>query len=222
MLAGAVVLSLFLMASGNLLYEKLLTFMPTLSDKKNALRVMHDVEHEVSNYLLALTAINAGVGIVVAGGFYILGLKTAYLWAFVVFVLNFIPYAGPVLGVSVAGLVSIVTFDSIGYALIPPAFYTAVVTIENQFVSPHVLSRRLRINSIALLLALAFWGWLWGILGIVVAVPLLVTLRVLSSHVESLTGFGALIGESNSNFADGMEVSIVENPSKKNQIAPGP
>jgi predicted PurR-regulated permease PerM len=222
MLAGAVVLSLFLMASGNLLYEKLLTFMPTLTDKKNALRLVHDVEHEVSNYLLALTAINAGVGIVVAGGFYLLGLKTAYLWAFVVFVLNFIPYAGPVLGVSVAGLVSVVTFDSIGYALIPPAFYTAVVTIENQFISPYVLSRKLRINSIAILLALAFWGWLWGILGIVVAVPLLVTLRVLSSHVEFLAAFGALIGESNSNFEDGMEVSVVENPSKKNKIAPSP
>jgi predicted PurR-regulated permease PerM len=218
MLAGAVVLSLFLMASGNLLYEKLLTLMPTLTDKKNALRLVHDVEHQVSNYLLALTAINAGVGIVVAGGFYLLGLKTAYLWAFVVFVLNFIPYAGPVLGVSVAGLVSIVTFDSIGYALIPPAFYTAVVTIENQFISPYFLSRKLRINSIAILLVLAFWGWLWGILGIVVAVPLLVTLRVLSSHVESLAAFGALIGESNSNVENGGEVSVVETPAKRTRL----
>lgn len=222
MLAGAVVLSLFLMASGNLLYEKLLTLMPTLTDKKNALRLVHDVEHEVSNYLLSLTAINAGVGIVVAGGFYFLGLKTAYLWAFVVFVLNFIPYAGPILGVAVAGLVSIVAFDTIGQALIPPAFYTAVVAIENQFVSPYVLSRKLRLNSIAILLALAFWGWLWGILGIVVALPLLVTLRVFSSHIESLTAFGALIGESNSNFEDGMEVSAIENSRKKNKLAPGP
>lgn len=194
-LSGAVVLSLFMMASGNLIYEKILRLMPTLTDKKNALRLVFDIEREVSRYLLSLTAINAGVGIVVALGFYFLGLKTAYLWAFVVFILNFIPYAGPLIGVCVAGLVSIVAFDSLSYALIPPIFYTVVVTIENQFVSPHVLSRQLQLNSIAVLLALAFWGWLWGILGIVVAVPLLVTLRVFSSHFEELGAVGELITE---------------------------
>src|SRR5436190_12019954 len=147
-LSGAVVLSLFLMGSGNLIYEKILRLMPTLTDKKNALRLMHDMERDVSRYLLTLTAINAGVGIAVALGFYFLGLKTAYLWAFVVFMLNFIPYVGPLIGVSLAGLISIVAFDSLSYALIPPVFYTAIVTIENQLVSPHVLSRNLQLNSI--------------------------------------------------------------------------
>ena len=90
---------------------------------------------------------------------------------------------------------SIVAFDSISYALIPPLLYTVIVTIENQLVSPHVLSRQLQLNSIAILLALAFWGWLWGILGIVVAVPLLVTLRVFSSHFEPLAALGEMIGE---------------------------
>lgn len=211
-LSGAVVLSLFLMASGNLIYEKILRLMPTLTDKKNALRLMHDIEREVSNYLLALTAINAGVGIAVAIGFYFLGLKTAYLWAFLVFILNFIPYAGPLIGVALAGLVSIVAFDSITYALIPPLLYTVIVTIENQFVSPHVLSRQLQLNSIAILLALAFWGWLWGILGIVVAVPLLVTLRVFSSHFDSLAALGEIIGESTPS-SDG-EAEPIPNASK--------
>jgi predicted PurR-regulated permease PerM len=212
-LSGAVVLSLFMMASGNLIYEKILRLMPTLTDKKNALRLVFDIERDVSRYLLSLTAINAGVGIVVALGFYFLGLKTAYLWAFVVFILNFIPYAGPLVGVCVAGLVSIVAFDSLSYALIPPAFYTAVVTIENQFVSPHVLSRQLQLNSIAILLALAFWGWLWGILGIVVAVPLLVTLRVFCSHFEELAGVGELIGES-SPTTESEDKLIAQSPDK--------
>ena len=194
-LSGAVVFSLFLMASGNLIYEKLLRIMPTLTDKKNALRLVHDIEREVSSYLLTLTAINAGVGVAVAIGFYFLGLTNAYLWGFVAFGLNFIPYAGPLFGVAVSALVSIVAFDSISYALIPPLYYTVVVTIENQLVSPHVLSRKLQLNSVAILLTLAFWGWLWGILGIVVAVPLLVTLRVFSNHFDSLATIGEFIAE---------------------------
>ena len=80
MFTGAVILALFLMASGDLLYEKLVRVMPTLTDKKNALRIVHDVEREVSVYLLTLTAINGGVGIAVAVVFYFLGMPTAYLW----------------------------------------------------------------------------------------------------------------------------------------------
>ena len=95
---GAVILSLFLMASGNLLYEKLINIMPTLTDKKNALRVVQDVEKEVSTYLLLHSAINAAVGVAIASLFYSIGMPSVYLWAFLAFVLNFIPYVGPVAG----------------------------------------------------------------------------------------------------------------------------
>ena len=195
MFTGAVILSLFLMASGDLLYEKLVRVMPTLADKKYALRIVYDIEREVSAYLLALTAINAGVGVAVAAAFYFLGMPAAYLWAFLAFVLNFIPYAGPLAGAVLSGLVAIMVFDSLGYALLAPAVYTAIVAIENQFVSPHILSRRLQLNSVAMLLALAFWAWIWGIPGIAVAVPLLVTLRVFSSHLDSLKEVGEFLGE---------------------------
>lgn len=199
MFTGAVILSLFLMASGDLLYEKLVRVMPTLADKKYALRIVYDIEREVSAYLLALTAINAGVGVAVAAAFYFLGMPAAYLWAFLAFVLNFIPYAGPLAGAVLSGLVAIMVFDSLGYALLAPAVYTAIVAIENQFVSPHILSRRLQLNSVAMLLALAFWAWIWGIPGIAVAVPLLVTLRVFSSHLDSLKEVGEFLGEATTN-----------------------
>ena len=195
---AAVVLSLFLMGSGNLLYEKLINIMPTLTDKKNALRVVQDVEKEVSAYLLLHTAINAGVGVAVALSFYFIGMPSAYLWAFLVFTLNFIPYAGPIGGTILSGLVSLVVFEPFGYALLAPAIYTIIVTIENQLVSPLLLGKRLQLNLIAILLAVAFWGWLWGIFGIVIAVPLLVTFKVLSSHFPSLAPFGEFLGEAKS------------------------
>jgi predicted PurR-regulated permease PerM len=194
MFTGAVILSLFLMASGNLLYEKLIHIMPTLTDKKNALRIVQDIEKEVSTYLLLHSAINAGVGMAVAIAFYLIGMPSAYLWAFLAFTLNFIPYAGPISGALVSGLVSLVMFDSLGYALLAPAIYTTIITIENQFVSPYVLGRRLQLNSVAILLAVAFWGWIWGIPGVVVAVPLLVTLKVFSSHFPFLAAVGEFLG----------------------------
>ena len=194
MFTGAVILALFLMASGNLLYEKLINIMPTLTDKKNALRVVQDVEREVSTYLLLHSGINAGVGVAVALSFYFIGMPSAYLWVFLAFALNFIPYAGPIGGAILSGLVSLVVFDSLGQALLAPALYTAIITIENQFVSPYVFGRRLQLNSVAILLAIAFWGWIWGIPGIVVAVPLLVTLKVFSSHFESLAALGEFVG----------------------------
>ena len=192
---GAVILSLFLMGSGNLLYEKLLNIMPTLTDKKNALRIVQDVENEVSAYLLLHSAINAGVGITIAILFYFIGMPSAYVWAFLAFVLNFIPYAGPVGGAVLSAVVALVVFDTVAYALLVPAIYTLVVTIENQFISPYVLGRRLELNHVALLLAIAFWGWIWGLSGIVLAVPLLVTLKVFSSHFESLASIGEFLTE---------------------------
>ena len=198
MFTGAVILSLFLMASGNLLYEKLINIMPTLTDKKNALRVVQDVEKEVSAYLLLHSAINAGVGVAVAIAFYLIGMPSAYIWGFLAFTLNFIPYAGPIGGAVLSGLVGLVIFDSLGHALLAPALYTVIVTIENQFVSPHFLGKRLQLNSVAILLAIAFWGWMWGIPGIVVAVPLLVILKVFSSHFELLAAVGEFLGEANS------------------------
>ena len=84
-----------------------------------------------------------------------------------------------------------------GYALLAPALYTAVVTIENQFASPFILGRRLELNHVALLLTLAFWGWIWGVSGIVLAVPLLVTLKVFSSHFDSLASVGVFLSEAN-------------------------
>jgi predicted PurR-regulated permease PerM len=181
--------------------------MPTLTDKKNALRIVHQVEREISAYLLTLTGINAGVGAAIGVSYYLIGMPTAYLWGFLGFVLNFIPYAGPLAGATLSGLIAFVAFESLGHALLAPALYTAIVTIENQFVSPQVLARRLQLNSIAILLAVAFWGWIWGIFGIVVAVPLLVTLRIFSSHFESLAAVGEILGDATNGDSRSIELA---------------
>ena len=213
MLSGALVIALFLMASGDLFYEKLVRVLPTFKDKKTALRIVYDVEREVSAYLFTLTAVNAGVAVAVGISFQLLGMPTPYLWALFAFFLNYIPYIGPIAGTLLSALAAIVVFDTIGYALLTPLAYIIIIGIETQFVSPYVLSRRMRINSVAILLALAFWTWAWGIPGIILAVPLLVTLKVFCSHLDSLSTVGEFLGESTSDAT--VEAQVVAPAEKR-------
>lgn len=196
--SGAIVIAVFLMGSGDLFYEKLIRILPTLSDKKAALAIALDVEREVSAYLLSITLINAGLAVCVGLAFWAIGMPTPHLWALFAFILNFIPYLGPITGLALAALMGIVVFDTLGHALLAPLAYGILIGIETQVVTPAVLSRRMEINAVMILLALAFWAWCWGIAGIVVAVPILVTFRVLCAHVEVLAPFGEFLSQRHS------------------------
>lgn len=195
MALGALVLTMFLMASGDLFYEKLIKVLPTLSDKKNALRITYDVEHEVSRYLVTTAAINAGVGAAVGGSFLFLGMSTPHLWALFAFALNFIPYLGPLFGIALSAAVAIVAFPTLHQALLVPIAYSVVVATESNLVTPSIVSRHLSLNAVAVLISVAFWTWAWGIAGTVLAVPFLVTLRVLCDHLPSLAGLGEFLSE---------------------------
>lgn len=193
--SGAIVIAVFLMASGDLFYEKLISILPSFADKKAALRIALDVEREVSAYLVAITAVNAGLATCVGIAFWLIGLPTPHLWALFAFILNYIPYLGPITGLTFSAVIGFVVFDSMGQALLAPLVYGLLIGLETQIVTPMVLSRRMRINAVMILLSLAFWAWAWGIAGIVVAVPILVAFKVLCNHVEALSAFGAFLGQ---------------------------
>ena len=193
--SGAVVIAVFLMASGDLFYEKLISILPSFADKKAALRIALDVEREVSAYLVAIMVVNAGLATCVGLAFWLIGLPTPHLWALFAFILNYIPYLGPITGLALSAMTGIVVFENIGQALLAPLAYGLLIGLETQIVTPMVLSRRMRINAVMILLALAFWAWAWGIAGIVVAVPILVAFKVLCNHVEALAPVGAFLGQ---------------------------
>jgi predicted PurR-regulated permease PerM len=190
-LAGAaltVVLLMFVLASGDMFHEKLVRVLPTLTDKKQALRIAKDIEQDVSQYLLTITAINAVLGAVVASGLYLIGMPNPVLWGVAAALLNFIPYIGAIIGITVVGLVAVVSYPSLGQAFLAPAIYLVCTVIEGQFVTPALVGRRMQINTIAVLLAVAFWGWLWGIAGIFIAVPILIIIKVFSTQIAGLEG----------------------------------
>lgn len=189
----AFVLLFFLLASGDMFYEKTVRAIPALSDKKRALRAIYDVEREVSGYLLTVAAINLGLGIAIAFGLFLLDMPGFYIWGALATLLNFIPYLGALLGIAGVGLIALVTFDSAGYALLVPAWYAACTVLEGQFVTPMVLGRRLALNAVAILVMLALWTWLWGVIGALIAVPLLVILKVICDHFDSLAPLGEFL-----------------------------
>jgi predicted PurR-regulated permease PerM len=189
-----IVLLFFLLSSGRLFYEKLVRILPTLTEKKRAIRIVYTVEEEVSAYLLTITAINVGLGVVIAALMWASGMPNPILWGVMSTALNFIPYVGALVGVCVVAVVALVSFDTPSTALFPPALYFLCTVLEGQFITPALLGRRLEMNTVAVFLAVAIWGWLWGVLGALMAVPILVSLRVMCDHIESLSSLGEFLG----------------------------
>lgn len=184
------VLSLFLLASGTMFYEKIVQSFATMSEKKRALRVVYDVEREVSRYLLTVAVINAGLGAVISLGLWVIGMPSPLLWGVMAALLNFLPYIGALTTIVIVAAIAIVSFDSLGYALIAPAFVIACNVVEGQIVTPLIVGRRLELNAVAIFIAVAFWSWLWGFIGALIAVPLLVVIKVFCDHFDGLEAFG--------------------------------
>ena len=189
-LAVILILALFLLASGEMFYLKLVQVMPTMKEKKRALQTVYDVEKRVSRYLLTIASINAGLGICVGLYLTLLGLPSAYIWGIAAFMLNFLPYIGGFVGVVLVAGFSVVTFDSLGYALFAPFGYLLLTMLEGQIVTPWLVGRRLEMNTVAVFLTVVFWGWLWGIAGALVAVPFLVVFKVICENFEPLQTIG--------------------------------
>ncbi len=188
-----IILTLFLLASGDHFSEQIVKSFGTLTDKKRALHTVRDIEAEISRYLLTITIINAGLGVAVGLAMWALGMPTPLLWGMLAAVLNFLPYIGALGGVAIVGIVSMASFPTIGAALLPPLAYLACTTIEGQFVTPTTVGRRLRINTVAVFVAVAFWSFLWSIPGALMAVPILVFLKVLCDNVPGLRGLGRFL-----------------------------
>jgi predicted PurR-regulated permease PerM len=192
-LLTTLVLAVFLMASGDLFYEKLVRILPNLSARKRALHIAYAIEDEVSAYVLTLSLINLVMGVLVAVIFHLLGMPLAYIWGLLAFLFNYVPYIGALTGIVLSAFMAVITFDSVGYALLVPLAYGACSIIESEVLSPQIMGRSLQMNSVAILLSLAFWTWLWGIAGAALALPFLVTLKVFCDHMEGLSGLGEFI-----------------------------
>jgi len=181
-----IILLYFLLAYDGVFLAKITKSIPRLTDKKRAVSIVREIEMQISKYLLTITLINLGLGTAVGVAVSLFGLPNPILWGALVATLNFVPYLGALTGVICMTLAAILSFDSLGYAMVFPASYLILAAIEGNFITPMILGRSLTLNPVVILIALTFWGWMWGIAGMILAVPILATFKIFCDHIEPM------------------------------------
>jgi predicted PurR-regulated permease PerM len=187
------ILLYMLLASGDLFLQKLVRVMPTLREKKRAVEISHEIQQNISHYLFSVSLINLGLGIVVSGGLYFMGVPNAAMWGLLVALLNFVPYFGPGAGIILLAVVGLLTFDSLWQAVLPPAWYLLAHALESNLVTPVLLGRRFTLNPVVIFVSLIFWTWLWGVPGALLSVPVLVSIKVICDHVPAMSSVSELL-----------------------------
>lgn len=198
------ILLFFLLSSGDMFYEKIVYVLPSFKDKRRAIRIAYDIERKISRYLSTIALINAGLGVSVGLAMWWLGMPSPALFGVLAFLLNFIPYVGSLLGVGAAVIVAIVTLDTLNQAFAVGAVYFVLTSIEGQIVTPYFVGRSLRLNTVVVFLSVTLFAWLWSVVGMLVATPLLVAVRTFCEHVPGLQNLGHFLS------ARGAESEVAE------------
>jgi predicted PurR-regulated permease PerM len=188
------VLLYFLLATGSELRENIILALPTVRDKKRAIAVTRDVQRGVSAYLVSVILINVGLGVAIGVAMHAIGLPNPALWGAMAALLNFIPYLGALAGSVVVTVVGLITYVTPVEALLPPAIYLAINSLEGYLITPAILSRRLTLNPIAVFLSVIFWGWIWGVAGALMAVPILASFKGICDATDRLAPVSQFLG----------------------------
>jgi predicted PurR-regulated permease PerM len=205
-LVGQVLFTLFLLffmlASGDLLYLKIVQSFDTMRDKRSAYLALREIEESLGNYLGAITVINACLGLAVGLAMWAWDMPGPVLFGIGAFLLNFIPYLGAIAGVGISAVVALVVMPGLFWPAMVAGTYLLLTSLEGQLITPYFVSRRLQMNTVVVFLSVALWAWLWSVIGMVIAVPVLVVLRVLAEHVPGWEKLG--------NFLAGEEPPAIE------------
>lgn len=192
---GLTLLMLFFMLSaGDLFMRRLVEVLPSFSDKKQAVTMSHEIESNISAYLVTITCMNALTGIATALAMWVIGLADPALWGVLAFVLNYVMILGPLTGVALLFLVALISFDNVWHALLAPAAYLTIHVIEGEWVTPTLVAKRFTLTPVLVIGSLIFWDWMWGVPGALLAVPMLAAFKIVCDNTRSLAAFGHFIG----------------------------
>lgn len=188
-------LAYFLLASGDHFRRKLVQLVgPSLSRKKDALRILEEIDTQVQRYLFVMLISNALIAVTTWLAFEAMGLEQAAIWGVFAGVLHFIPYAGTVLLVGAAAIAAFVQFDSLLQALAVAGVAITIATLIGMVFMTWLQSRFARVNAAVLFITLLFFAWLWGLAGLLLGAPLVAIAKVICDRVEPLHPVGEMLG----------------------------
>jgi predicted PurR-regulated permease PerM len=186
---SASLLAYFLLSSGDLFLTKLVRVLPTIRDKVRAVTVVRTVQHEVATYFASVSMINTGLGVAVTLLTWAFGLPMPWFWGALAALLNFVPYIGATVSALLLMLAGMAFTESFGQALLMLSCFVAITFVEGQLINPVLVGKRLELNHTIVFVALLFWGWIWGVGGMLLAVPLLIIIKKFADHT---TGWEAV------------------------------
>ena len=189
-------IAFFLMISGDTFRRKLVKITgPTLSHKKITLEVLDEINNQIQRYMLIQVLTSALVGIVSWLAFLWIGLEHAAIWGIAAGVFNSVPYVGPVVVTGGTALVGLLQFGTIEMALLVAGTSLIITSLEGYLLTPWLTGRAGRMNAVVVFVGMLFWGWLWGVWGLLLGVPILMIIKAVCDRVEDLKPVGELLGE---------------------------
>ena len=191
-----ILMTFFMIESRIRMRRRLLVERANFSSSVRIARVMRDVQDRVASYILTVAQVNAGIALIVYGGARYFGFSAPVMWGGLAFVLNFVPYLGPLTMAGLLALVGLGTANSVAAGLVPALSFLALHAIEANVVTPSILGARFTLNPVSILISFSFFWWVWGVLGALLSVPILLTLSALVDHLGRPNLVGFLFGES--------------------------
>ncbi|OGQ97691.1 MAG: AI-2E family transporter [Deltaproteobacteria bacterium RIFOXYD12_FULL_57_12] len=189
-------LAYFMLVSGDTFRRKLVKITgPTLSKKKITLRVLDEITNQIQRYLLVQIVTSMLVGVLTWLAFVWVGLEHAAIWGIAAGVFNTIPYLGPVIITGGTALVAFLQFGTIGMALLVSGISLVITSLEGYLLLPWLTGRASRMSSVVVFVGILFWGWLWGVWGLLLGVPIIMIIKAVCDRVEDLKPIGELLGD---------------------------
>ncbi|WP_394778525.1 AI-2E family transporter, partial [Undibacterium sp.] len=186
----------FLLLSDDTFKRKLVKLTgPSLSKKKITVQILSDINTSIQHYMFMLLVTNALLGLLTWAAFQVIGLENAGAWAFSSALLHVIPYFGSLLIAAATGIVAFMQFGSVSMALLVAGTALGIATLVGTFVTTWMTGRIAKMNAAAVFIVLLFWGWLWGVWGLLLGIPIIVIVKVVSEHIEGLEAVSELLGD---------------------------
>jgi predicted PurR-regulated permease PerM len=187
------ILIFFLLVFGPGLFNVFVKDFPIVSNKEKTLVLVDQIQSELSSYIMTISIINTCLGLSTAAVFTYLGVKDALLWGALVALMNFVPYLGGLASCCVLLVVGVVQFGLVSSALLPPSLFLLINIIESQLVTPAVLGRSMQLNPLIIIVWISITGWLWGVVGVLLAVPILMCFKIILQNLGVLSHWIRLI-----------------------------